>query len=230
MIKSVFITGHTSGLGQGLKQCFADNGYEVFGLSKSCANDERNLNADLHKLEDLNDKLDKFLENKKFDICFLNAGILGEIQKATNIDKEDMLRCFSINVISTKIIIDAMIRCGSCNTFISISSGASNRAYDGWLNYCISKSSLRQMISCYAIENKDMHFISLAPGIIKTKMQDEIIKYNPLVFSSIQKFKDLYDSNPTPIQVSKNIFKKLNLLLSLDSGSFIDLREISNDN
>jgi NAD(P)-dependent dehydrogenase (short-subunit alcohol dehydrogenase family) len=226
MNKNIFITGHTSGLGLGLKEYFSQEEYNVYGLSRSCQEDENNIKINLSNLSLLREKIDKFMSNKKFSFCFLNAGILGGIKKVIDIDQDEMLNSFSINVVSTKLIIDSIIRNGCCENFIVISSGAANKGYDGWLNYCISKSSLKQMVSCYAIENEHLHFISLAPGVIKTKMQDEIIGEDVEKFSSIQKFKDLYHHNPTPLEISKKIYENLDLIRSLENGSFFDLRSI----
>ena len=170
--KNIFITGHTSGLGLGMKKCFLKNGYNVYGLSRSCIDDKFNLKLNLSELDELREKIDSFMIHKEFDLCILNAGILGGIKKVVDLNASDMIESFSINVISTKLIIDSAIRNKSCNNFIVISSGAANRGYDGWLNYCVSKSSLKQMVYCYTIENPELRFISLAPGVVKTKMQD----------------------------------------------------------
>lgn len=227
MSKNIFITGQTSGFGLGLKKCFLDNGYDVYGLSRSCTDDYFNLRIDLLELTNLREKIDSFMKNKKFDLAILNAGILGGLKKVTDIGISEMIDSFSINVISTKLIIDSAIRNQSCANFIIISSGAANKGYDGWLNYCISKSSLKQMVHCYAIENPQLRFISLSPGTIKTKMQDEITKEDPDVFSSVEKFIKLYDYNPTPEQVAKKMFNNINILNELENGSFFDLRSIN---
>jgi benzil reductase ((S)-benzoin forming) len=227
MSRNIFITGQTSGFGLGLKRCFLDNGYNVYGLSRSCIEDDFNLKIDLKEIKNLTEKIDYFMKNKKFDLAILNAGVLGGLKKVTDISITEMINIFSINVISTKLIIDSAIRNKSCGNFIVISSGAANKGYDGWLNYCISKSSLRQMVHCYAIENPQLRFISLSPGTIKTKMQDEIVNEDPDVFSSVGKFIKLYDCNPTPEQVAKKMYKNINLLNDLENGSFFDLRSIN---
>ena len=68
----------------------------------------------------------------------------------------------------------------STDTVIGISSGAAQKAYDGWLSYCITKAAFKQMISCYALENTQTHFASVSPGPVKTKMQETLrgVDYN----------------------------------------------------
>ena len=87
-------------------------------------------------------------------------------------------------------------------------------------------SALKQLISCYALENKNIHFLSLAPGVIKTKMQDYLLEQDATKFSSLKKFHEIYNSIPGPDTTASKMFDNLEFLNNLESGTFFDLREI----
>jgi len=223
----IVITGSSAGLGKSLYQKFKSNGHDVVGISRS-ESSTTDLLCDLSRLEEVNFTFNSVSkENDVIDYLFLNAGVLGKINKANEINQSDLIDALQINVLSNKAILDTLINHKvTIKNVIAISSGASNKAYDGWLMYCLSKSALNQLISCYAIENKDIHFLSLAPGIMQTKMQDLIVKYDSNKFSSIEKFKSLYGYNDTPDKIAHKIFMNLERFSSIESGRFFDLRDI----
>lgn len=223
---NIVITGSSSGLGKSLYKRFKNLGHKVIGVSRT-ASETTDSQCNLLKISEINQTFNRlFDEINTVDYLFLNAGDLGRIDKANNIGQEELIASLQINVLANKEILDCVInRKITVKNVIAISSGASNKAYDGWLGYCLSKAALNQLIKCYAIENKEIYFLSLAPGIMQTKMQDVIVQSDPLRFSSIEKFKKLYGKNETPDDVSDKIIKNLDLLSNLESGQFFDLRD-----
>jgi NAD(P)-dependent dehydrogenase (short-subunit alcohol dehydrogenase family) len=227
-MKKVLITGSSSGLGLSLCDTFLKNGYEVFGISRSKT--EREITSSIVDFADkdrIKSTLSDLVKNHSFEYVILNAGTIEPIKKAVDLSLEEFERSFQINVGASKQILDFLFKNGNLvKNVIGISSGASNKPYDGWLNYCVTKSAFRQLISCYAIENEKSHFVSVAPGIIKTKMQDYILSKDATKFKSLLKFHNLYDTLEGPNEISEKIFDNLELFASLDSGSFVDLRNI----
>ena len=122
-------------------------------------------------LEDLKQKL----KTKKLnhELCILNAGTMGEIEFASEITDEDFLDTLKINVVANKIIIDWSVLNG-CKNFIGISSGAAIKNYDGWLNYCVSKSAFRSMFLQYQKDLPKFKFKLISPGILNTEMNKKI--------------------------------------------------------
>jgi len=227
MKKKVFITGTSSGLGLSLCDVFLQNNYEVYGISRSpTPRDIKSEIIDLSQLHHLNETLSSLIKNQDFEYIFLNAGSLGQIKKAHEITLEEFYKNFCINVVSSKQILDFLLTNNKIKNVIAISSGAADKAYDGWLNYCVSKSALKQLISCYALENKNIHFLSLAPGVIKTKMQDYLLEQDAAKFSSLEKFHKLYNHIPGPDFIASRLFSNLEFLNNLESGTFFDLRRI----
>ncbi len=157
----------------------------------------------------------------------LNAGILGKIDKIKNIPVKEFLNILKINFLSNKILIDIFLKKKiKIKNVIAISSGAAKSGKDGWGLYCTSKAAFYQLINTYNLEHKKIKFINLAPGLAKTKMQDEIYSVKNKKIKSVKKFQKLYRMNKisSPENVAKKIISFLYNIKDFKSGSFIDLR------
>ena len=162
---------------------------------------------------------------EEFEYVFLNAGVLGPISKAVDLPLSELESCFQINVVAAKQVLDCLFtKPVTLKNVVAISSGAANKAYDGWLSYCLTKAALKQMISCYAVENTDTHFVSLSPGPVKTKMQEALLREDATKFRSLQKFHDIYDNLDSSDVVAEKIFKELPFNKGLESGSFTAIK------
>ena len=86
-----------------------------------------------------------------------------------------------------------------------------------------------QLINTYSLEIKKIKFISCAPGIAKTKMQDQIYSVKNKKIQSVKKFQKLYIENNmnSPKKVAEDIIKFLKIIKRFKSGSLIDLRRLS---
>lgn len=226
-MKNILITGHSSGFGYELSKIFTEKGYNVVGISRSISDSvDTNIQCDFSDLENINQieipKLD-------YEYVILNAGILGEIKKNIDISIEEYTQVFNINFFSNKIILDKLFSSNKeIKNVIGISSGAAHKTYFGWSQYCSSKSAFKQLISSYSDEYTDSKFISLSPGIMKTKMQDKIFNVDEIDFPSVSKFKKLYvNGMETPLKIANKFVKNIdNILEENNSGSFFDMRDI----
>jgi len=95
--------------------------------------------------------------------------------------------------------------------------------------YCTSKAALYQLINTYDLEHKNIKFINLAPGLAKTRMQDEIYLVKDKNIKSVKKFQQLYRMNQisSPESIAKKIISFLDNIKKFKSGSFIDLRNFT---
>ena len=227
-MKKVLITGSSSGLGLGMCDVFTQNDYQVFGISRSKT--PRNIKSvilDFANKDKVESVLSGLVNNHNFEYVILNAGTIEPIKKAVDVTLDELEYSFQINVGISKQILDFLLKNkNKTKKVIAISSGAAYKSYDGWITYCVTKAAFRQMISCYAVEHEDIHFVSIAPGVIKTKMQNYILGKDATKFKSLSKFHNMYDILKGPKEISKKIFDNLDLCASLKSGSFIDLRNI----
>ena len=95
----------------------------------------------------------------------------------------------------------------------------------GWGVYSISKSSLNMLLNVYAKELPDMHFISLAPGVIKTSMVNHILHdIDEIKFPSVKKLRE--GEIQIPSKAAKKLISTFPKLLKYNSGSFVDIRDM----
>lgn len=234
---NVMITGISSGLGRGLAQVHLQRGDQVFGLSRrepsGLAPEEalRFVPADLTAYPALPGQLDTLLEGiHQLDLVYLNAGILGEIRDLKDSPLPDLRQVMEINCWANKVLLDLLFGRGiPITTIIGISSGASVNGSRGWSGYALSKAALNMLIQLYAREQPDTHFISLAPGLVNTAMQDVLCdQIDPAEFPSIHKLRDARDSGamPSPAEAADLILEALPRLADQSSGSFVDIRTL----
>lgn len=226
--KNIIITGNTSGIGLNLNKILIKNNY-IIGISKSRSKIKNNLqiksnflNLNLLKKKILNAKIPN-----KIDYLILNAGILGKINKVENISITEFLKILKINFLSNKILIDCLIKKKiKLKNVIALSSGAAKSGKDGWVLYCTSKAAFYQLINIYSLEQNRVKFINLAPGLAKTRMQEEIFSVKDKNINSVKKFQKLYRMNKisSPEIIAQKITNFLNNIKKFKSGSFIDLR------
>lgn len=229
--KKLIITGNTSGIGLELNKLLIRNNH-IIGISKSKSNIQNNLQVkvNLNNLNILKKKIFEIKIPNKIDYLILNAGILGKIDKINNITIKEFLDILKINFLSNKVLIDVLLRKKiKIKNVIAISSGAAKSGKDGWGLYCTSKAALYQLINTYDLEHKNIKFINLAPGLAKTRMQDEIYLVKDKNIKSVKKFQQLYRMNQisSPESIAKKIISFLDNIKKFKSGSFIDLRNFT---
>ena len=182
--RAAVITGASSGLGKCLNKSFSES-YSVINISRTMSESEVNIIANLNDLSGLKQKLKK--NKAKHDLCILNAGTMGSIGPACELSDEGLMEALTINVLANKIIIDWSISNG-CKYFIGISSGAATKNYDGWLNYCVTKSAFRSMLLQYQKDTPKVNFKLISPGILRTEMNSKIRALDVSLYPDMIKF------------------------------------------
>ena len=200
--RSIVITGASSGLGACLLKSFSKS-FNVVNLSRTKSISEHNIITNLKNLSDLKQKLE--MNEVKHDLCILNAGTMGSIKLACNISDEEFLETLKVNVLANKIIIDWSILNG-CKYFIGISSGAATKNYDGWLNYCVTKSAFRSMLLQYQRDLPTLNFKLISPGILSTNMNKKIKAIDVSLYPDMSKFHQSPAVNPQ--KASELIYQK----------------------
>ena len=216
--RSIVITGASSGLGKSLYKSFSKE-YNVINISRTISDCEKNILNNFNDLSGLKQKLE--INKIKHQLCILNAGTMGDIAFSSEITDEDFLKSLKINVVANKIIIDWSIQNG-CSSFIGISSGAATKNYDGWLNYCVSKSAFRSMLLQYQKDFPNTKFKLIAPGILRTGMNKKIKDQDISKYPDMKKFHQI--SAVDPNKASELIYKKYEEYL-IGEKLEIDLRD-----
>jgi benzil reductase ((S)-benzoin forming) len=215
--RAMVITGASSGLGECLSKSFS-NSYKIVNISRSISGSEYNIVTNFSDLSDLKKNLE--MSRVKHNLCILNAGTMGSIGQASKISDNDFLESLKINVLANKVIIDWSILNG-CKYFIGISSGAATKNYDGWLNYCVTKSAFRSMLLQYQKDLPKLHFKLISPGILNTSMNKKIKALDVDLYPDMNKFHQTPSVDPQI--ASELIYQKYHDFFQSDKVE-IDLR------
>ena len=232
----IFITGVSSGLGYGLAKVYLAMGYEVYGCSRRKPNDLVNKGLhfaaiDLADSETGPSNFCKLIDGvSHFNLVILNAGKLGQIRDMKEASLEDLRETMEINVWSNKWLLDCLFADErSIEQVVAISSGASQSGSRGWNGYSLSKSALNMLIKLYAGERPQTHFISLAPGLIDTAMQDYLTslpqdpRYGPLDILKAAKGTEIMPNGET---CARRLIEAFPKLLQVESGDYVDIRKL----
>lgn len=200
-MRAVFITGSSSGLGKALAEAFLKEGNAVFGISRNSTiqhKSYRHIHLDLSKPEEY--KQFEFPSIKDFHEVVLinNAGSVQPVNLVGNIDFNDAVRTYHINILAPIFLIDQLAKKTSndvVNSYVlNISSGAAQYPVEGWGIYCSTKSALDAFAE---VVNKEMlnsrkNFIirNICPGLIDTPIQKEIRSYKTERFPEVERFEN----------------------------------------
>jgi NAD(P)-dependent dehydrogenase (short-subunit alcohol dehydrogenase family) len=236
-VKHIFITGVSSGFGHGLAKVALQEGHIVYGISRRHPEDLQQFpnfhfhNVDLSRLNRITLPLMEFLQDTpSLDLIILNAGVLGGIRDLRECDIESLRSIMDVNVWANKLILDTLLAMHTrIEQVVAVSSGASVTGARGWGGYGISKAALNMLIRLYATEVPSVHFVSLAPGLIHTAMQEYINTVpDPLVYPVVQRLRDARgtDSMPEPEKAARLFYEAIEKCKSLESGSYADIRNL----
>jgi len=234
---NVFITGTSSGIGNGLAREFVARGVEVFGVSRrdipglSSRENYHHLQIDLTDFEKVKQELPNFFSSQQqLDLVILNSGVLGKISCMCELEVEEMKSVMEINVWSNKVLLDALFRhLESIKQVVGMSTKASLHSSPGWGPYSVSKAGLNMLMKVYASEYPGTHFSAFAPGLIDSEIQEtiwqikETDKYPSVRILQQARFTD---AMPTPGAVAPTLIEGMQKALQHTSGSFVDVREM----
>ncbi len=186
--KIVFITGASSGIGEGCSRKFAGNGYKVIingrNIEKLTAVRnalETEYNAEVYMLPfDVRDRqaavsaIESLPEDwKNIDILINNAGLVIGLDKEYegNLDEWDIMIDTNIRALiaMTRIIVPGMVERGRGHV-INIGSIAGDYAYPGGSVYCACKAAVKALSDGLRIDLVDtpVRVTNIKPGLVET--------------------------------------------------------------
>jgi NAD(P)-dependent dehydrogenase (short-subunit alcohol dehydrogenase family) len=198
--KTAVITGASHGLGAGLAEDFARRGMRL-GLCARGAPvlpDGPDVVAATLDVRDAA-AMDRFCDQVAarlgaIDLWINNAGVLDPIRPLVDAGPPDWARHIEINVLGVAWGSAAFCRhrraVGPGGTLVNISSGAGRKGYYGWSAYCAGKAAVDRLSECLALEEEasGTRILSVAPGIVETRMQEQIRASSPADFPEVDRF------------------------------------------
>lgn len=209
-MRKYFISGSSRGLGKALTEILLrEENNVVTGISRTNTLVHSRFShfmLDLSQPEEVKKKapliFDQGGDYEKV-VLINNAGYLGAVKYVGDLDDDDFIHIYNINLTAPAILSNAFIRryrtLKCMKILLNISSGAAKTAYDGWSGYCSSKAGLDMLSRVMAIENENRHknfrVVSLAPGIIDTDMQQQVRNASQHDFSRVDRFLAFKENN-----------------------------------
>jgi benzil reductase ((S)-benzoin forming) len=238
------VTGTTRGIGKALAEKIVDRGHLLFTISRAAESEEGrrcNYYCDLRNPRQVQDVMTRLLDGIPYATCgdgilINNAGVLAPIGSLEGVALQGMDASMHVNLMAptllTALFIRASERFGGRRRIIHISSGAALHPYAGWALYCAAKAALNMLTRCVALEQRNrprgVGICAVAPGVVATNMQAEILRTRTADFPSRETFVRLAKAGEMwpPEKVAR-------LILDLDedgqfqSGGIYDLRDVT---
>jgi NAD(P)-dependent dehydrogenase (short-subunit alcohol dehydrogenase family) len=199
--RTIFISGATSGLGYKLAKHFVGLGDSVVLCARS-EEDVLNTVAELRSIAQTDQKILGFpcdvtnalsvadlfskLEEEKVycEVLICNAGVIGPMDKYLNSLSSEWENAFNINLYGMLNLISQvlpkMVAKGS-GKVVHVSGGGATSPLFGMSSYAASKTAAVRVIETLALEYRDfgIMFNSIAPGMLKTKLLEQMIEAGP---------------------------------------------------
>ncbi len=194
---TILISGGTMGLGNSISKHFVTKGHDVVICSRS-PKDIEESRRNLERISNANQQIlgivcDVSSEESVFDLwnslekreiristLICNAGVLGPIGNFLDNKKSEWEISTSINLFGVanliRVFLPSMIDVG-IGRVIHISGGGATKALMAMSSYAASKTAAVRLIETLAIEYEGcgVTFNSIAPGIIKSRILDEML-------------------------------------------------------
>ena len=241
------VTGASKGIGKAIAIEIAKLGFPVVALARD-SNELKEIGeilshiqersstvpCDLSEQVDVKDASEKIL-HKYPSIAGIvhNAGTIHPVLPFDMASRENWSHCLQVNLIGVQDLTQRLVKNMGGNShsrITAISSGASLRPVESWSAYCVSKAGLDMWVRCVAHEQRSNNIsaISVAPGIVNTKMQSEIRAVKPSLFPDHSKFVSLHVEKK--LSRSEDVAQQLLPLITqhsmAQSGERFDVREL----
>lgn len=206
MMTYYFITGSSRGIGRALCEFIlqSDAHAQVHGFSRNSSIEHERYTH--HSLD-----FSKSAELKSFSFPDLmgvgkivlvnNAGTLGDIRSFDQVDEDQLIDAFEINLIAPALLCRKFVakyrELNIPKVILNISTGAAFNGYEGWSLYCSSKAGLEMWSTVMRKEeerveaSKRFEILSIQPGVVDTAMQDKIRDTDEADFPMVEKFHKL---------------------------------------
>lgn len=221
-LKTIIITGTSSGIGFALAEYFGKKGNTVFGLSRKTVESKyfTSISVDITEKPQIEDAISEILKTEnRIDFLINNAG-MGMVGSVEDSSQEEILKLFNLNLVGSVQMMSAVLpkmREQKFGKIINISSIGSEMGLPFRGFYSASKSALDKVTEAirYEVSPWKIEVCSLHLGDIKTNIAENRVKTK--VSGPYQKtFEKVYalmnshvDKGTEPMEVATYIEKLL---------------------
>ena len=201
-MKYFYVTGTSSGIGKALTEKILQNkNNRVIGISRNQSIEHPgydHIPLDLSDLDAVKNFEFKIFKDSEEYILINNAGTLGDVHPAGQLNPDAIIQSYRVNTISPAILMNTFLKTyqqiQKKKFILNISSGAARHSVVSWSTYCSGKAALDMFSQVVHDEQKDQkhpaYIFSVAPGIVDTPMQDEIRAKSEDQFKEVGRFKE----------------------------------------
>ncbi|HZN17230.1 MAG TPA: SDR family NAD(P)-dependent oxidoreductase [Micromonosporaceae bacterium] len=217
-MRTVVITGVSGGLGAALFDQLASRGDRVLALGRHFSDAQRALAArepervtlrttDLAEVASLPDtaELALALRGATGAVLLHNAAVIEPIGPVGTLAPEQVARAVTVNLTAPMLLTNAFLAAaGRPAQVLFISSGAAQRAIEGWSAYCATKSGGKMFFAVLAAEADKVTVACVNPGVMDTPMQSTI---RAASFPERERYEGLHSRGelPDPADVARKI-------------------------
>ncbi len=187
MLKKVWITGASSGIGKALAIKFANEGWQVAASARreNLLQDLKKINSNIHSFPlDVTDKekpnkiFNEILQNfKTLDLCVFSTGIHDpESEKVFNTEKiREIMETNFFGTVNCISAVNKYFKEKQSGHISLVSSVAGYRGLPAASGYCASKAALSNLAESLYFDFKryNVRISLISPGFIKTPMTDQ---------------------------------------------------------
>lgn len=225
----IYLVGSNGTLGNALNSVFKQQNIDIVSIGRNRNTEGSFYYCDLSDLDEISNVIEDIQDIKSDDVVIVNSGVLGSVSKITELDLNEFSSVLDINAISNIALFNSFYKAG-IKKYIVVSSGAANKKYSGWANYCISKTLQKNIWETISADAKDVAVSLIAPGVLNSKMHDFVGNVDLMDFPDLAKFGDIKKNNDyqDEFEAAEKLFKLLLAGKILESSfEFIDLRLIN---
>ncbi|MDF1550664.1 MAG: SDR family NAD(P)-dependent oxidoreductase [Bacteroidales bacterium] len=236
-----YITGVSRGIGKALvEELLKNENNYVIGIGRTNALKHERfefIKLDLMKLDLVKEfRFIQIIDAQSITLVN-NAGMLGNVNHVGKLDNQSIIDSFSLNTIAPAILMNnfalAYQQFDGKKLVLNISSGAGRHTIESWSCYCGSKSALDMYTAVAETEQAEFYksnpvkFLSVAPGIIDTQMQNEIRAVDKSRFNKVDTFINYKEEGKltNPKDLARQLIDLIDKSTSFNNP-LLDIREL----